>query len=320
MNVRQHRSEVSTQYAVLDLKFAPENQGFFAVATSTGAIEFYDLDLTDGGSINKRRSFQICEPSILVLSLAWKPICDSRIAMSLSDGKVGELWYSASTHSLRLVQAHSLEAWTAQWSCPTTTDSTATLYSGGDDSIICRHETQIGDEQVTVDGAEAEDEVYKPFCQDKRIHGAGVTAILPSPIRDDAAEIILTGSYDEQIRIVAVDLVARSWKVLAEKRLHGGVWKLKELSQISSSTHEFGILASCMHGGAMLLKIQRSNENRWSITIIAKFSEHESMVYASDARPSLSSEGVNRSMTVVSTSFYDRKLCVWSIDQVPRTD
>ncbi|KAL9127984.1 MAG: hypothetical protein Q9217_003245 [Psora testacea] len=213
--------------------------------------------------------------------------------MSLSDGKVGILSYEPSRHSLDLVQAHSLEAWTTQWSNPAETDSIANVYSGGDDSRICRHRLQLGRQQQRLDSGNPEDDLYTPFSQDTKLHTAGVTAILTIPIRQCATEVLITGSYDEYIRVVAVDPSKNYWRTLAEERLHGGVWKLQELSLVRAHEGDavaFAVLASCMHAGARVLELRRSSKQEWSIKVLAKFVEHESMNYASDARESLPNE------------------------------
>ncbi|KAL9100444.1 MAG: hypothetical protein Q9163_004189 [Psora crenata] len=318
-------ADVSTQYAVLDLKFSPCNGNNFVVATSTGAIELYSLDLVNGTTFRKLQAFQICKPSILVLSVAWGPSNDTKssIAMSLSDGKVGVLSYEPCRHNVALVQAHSLEAWIAQWSKPAETDSIANLYSGGDDSAICAHRAQMGSEQLDFGNREPEGEEYRPLGQNKRIHTAGVTAIQPVPIQQGPMQVLITGSYDEYVRVVAVGLSGNSWTTLAEERLHGGVWKLQVLAE--SRAHEdgtvaFDVLASCMHAGTRVLRIGRSSKQEWSIKVLAKFVEHDSMNYATVARKSLPNEGAHGSMIVVSTSFYDRKLCVWNIHYPLPTD
>ena len=79
------------------------------------------------------------------------------------------------------------------------------------------------------------------------------------------------------------------------------------------STHGsdvFIILASCMHAGTRILIISRSTESGWSIEISARFEENKSMNYASDARLQQIQTGMQR-FTVVSTSFYDKRICVW---------
>lgn len=70
------------------------------------------------------------------------------------------------------------------------------------------------------------------------------------------------------------------------------------------------ILASCMHAGAKILMIYPDKDGDWYINVLYKFVEHESMNYASTGRPIHSPQGTE-GYTIVSTSFYDKKLCVW---------
>ena len=65
-----------------------------------------------------------------------------------------------------------------------------------------------------------------------------------------------------------------------------------------------------MHAGPKILEVRREESGKWLINVSAKFVEHESMNYASDGRPRHGAGGLE-GFTVVSTSFYDKKLCVW---------
>lgn len=333
-----------TPYAVLDLRFAAHkpDANVFAVASSVGAVHVYSLIVEENGLLTKEKflvklhSFQICEPLLLILSLTWMP-CDkfpSTIAFSMSDGRVGLLSFGQSQHALRLVRSHAQEAWTIAWSTAHSHNDTAPeLYSGGDDSMIVKHRGWLCSEGGFLDVSSSEgnfpnslfaDGTYTPLIQDSKTHTAGVTAILPVPKRGEASELVVTGSYDEQIRLLALSPQRKRAIVLAEKRLHGGVWRLKPLVQDNFHDEEwsagfgigikhgmrFRVLASCMHAGVSILGFRESEEGVWSVEILAKFTEHESMNYASDVRPSLAGE--DGDMTVVSSSFYDRKLCVWN--------
>lgn len=71
----------------------------------------------------------------------------------------------------------------------------------------------------------------------------------------------------------------------------------------------FTILASCMHAGVRILKVHLK-EGEWTIEIVARFEEHESMNYASDWQLDFDVNG-KFCATVISTSFYDKKLCIW---------
>lgn len=66
-----------------------------------------------------------------------------------------------------------------------------------------------------------------------------------------------------------------------------------------------------MHAGAKILEIKLMEDGKWVIDILAKFMEHKSMNYASAGRPRRDAEGNVESFVIVSTSFYDKKLCVW---------
>ena len=65
-----------------------------------------------------------------------------------------------------------------------------------------------------------------------------------------------------------------------------------------------------MHAGARILEVRREEGGEWHIDVMAKFVEHGSMNYASTARASYDAAGA-KSFIIVSTSFYDKKLCVW---------
>jgi diphthamide biosynthesis protein 7 len=65
-----------------------------------------------------------------------------------------------------------------------------------------------------------------------------------------------------------------------------------------------------MHAGARIVRI-RVDEGQWGVEVLAKFEEHRSMNYGSDAQPQGSEDGGLR--TIVSTSFYDKLLCLWRV-------
>lgn len=163
--------------------------------------------------------------------------------------------------------------------------------------------------------------------RDTKTHGAGVTAILPLPIPGNrGGEALLTGSYDEYVRVY--NTISKP-RILAEEKLGGGVWRLKILSAPRSRAPCAGepsermevifmVLASCMHAGVRVLRVARDGDEKWSIKVLAKFEEHESMNYASDVGPRLNAAGgeENNAITCVSTSFYDRKLCIWRYEGI----
>ena len=274
---------------------------------------------------------KLFDPSILVLSLAWYPTFEapigersSVIAVSASDGQVAVFdsvrqIEDDQAQTLGRSQGHSLEAWAVAWSDKEweVESNLAILYSGGDDSMLCRYnpfgqpleaEGTMGDETQ---------HLHEPSWRDRTTHNAGVTAILPLSLSTPFdGDILVTGSYDEYVRVLALSNLGGRTKVRAEKQLGGGVWRLKLLDTIyiGKGIH-LVVLASCMHAGARLLKIARSDSmRRWSINVIAKFEEHGSMNYASDGRIEGPDQDHSSGYTCVSTSFYDRKLCVWTVE------
>lgn len=87
--------------------------------------------------------------------------------------------------------------------------------------------------------------------------------------------------------------------------------------QLTALTHSlehksYTLLASCMHAGSRIVRLGRSDTDsgEWTFTVLAKFEEHKSMNYGSDVQPvQCGQEGGQR--TIVSTSFYDKLMCVW---------
>jgi diphthamide biosynthesis protein 7 len=137
--------------------------------------------------------------------------------------------------------------------------------------------------------------------KNRKIHGAGVVAILPLDV-----SMILTGSYDDHLRLLNVEKVP---KVLAEQNLDGGVWRLKLMNSHKDETATYyDILASCMHAGVCIVRITIPEDGVPQIKVLAKFEEHESMNYGSDFV--VSKDDIHE-YTILSTSFYDKRLCLW---------
>lgn len=215
---------------MLDVQWSPHrSRGHeaLAVATSNPLIEFYSLDLgPNGKSANLSEcSFLSLEDTnveesteTLTLSVAWHPTRKDLLAATLSTGEVqycqtegdfAELDTNISTSAPGELK-HDLEAWTAAFS-----PASMGVFSGGDDCVL-----RYLRPNEAVDGIEAS-------WQDKKLHEAGVTAILP--LSDDLG---VTGSYDDHIRLIFVPKVGRR-QVLAEMNLEGGVWRLKMIEQDS---------------------------------------------------------------------------------------
>ena len=330
---------IVTTFAILDLHFSKNDYTTIkndyttlAVATSEGSVCIYRLDLANEASLANQLVIKLFDPAILVLSLTWYPVFEapigersSVIAVSASDGQIVIFDSMRQTeddkaHILGRSQGHSLEAWAVAWSDKESEveSNLAILYSGGDDSMLCRYSSFGPPSEAEGPLDNEAQHLHEPSWRDRTTHNAGVTAILPlslsTPFDDD---ILVTGSYDEYVRVLALPNLSGRTKVLAEKQLGGGVWRLKLLDTlyILGKGIHLVVLASCMHAGARLLKIVRSDSMRhWSINVIAKFEEHESMNYASDGRIEGPDQDHSSGYTCVSTSFYDRKLCVWTVE------
>lgn len=220
---------MKTDYAILDVQWSPhrsKGREAIAVAASNSLVEFYELKLSPDGKTADLVSSawlglfedeaEAKEPSdLLALSLAWHPTNSRLMVVTLSNGKVhycttegdfAEIDHSMSCSAPEQL-THDLEAWTAAFS-PTSTG----VFSGGDDCALRLLKPHWGSDGM--DGVEAS-------WQDKRLHGAGVTAILP--LSDG---LVVTGSYDDRVRLIAAHAVGRR-RVLAERNLEGGVWRLK---------------------------------------------------------------------------------------------
>ncbi|KAM3414368.1 hypothetical protein BST61_g11012 [Cercospora zeina] len=240
-----------------------------AVATSTGSLAFYrlqethptnaaaatDAAATDAAAAQQQSQTelvlscvrQVTDDTILVLSLTWHPFRPNVLGMTLSDGRVvlctseaGQehaeadsaavvaCWDPNAVISMHHVHEHELEAWIMNF----TPGSDTKVLSGGDDMMLQCSQQAAAPLQKN-GSAEDEDEYETEFdllWQDRKLHQAGVTAILP--LTDT---LVVTGSYDDHIRLLSLPATGRR-KVLAELNLGGGVWRLKLLTPSSSSS------------------------------------------------------------------------------------
>ena len=302
-----HRHARKTNYGILDLKFSPFDPGIVAVAGSRASIEMFAIDISRSTAITKVRSFDVSEPSILVLSLDWCSLAerDTRMALSLSDGHVAILNFNQEKYSLSFCRAHDLEAWCVAWD-----KEYSVLFSGGDDSRLAINKIIQQDEEQ----ANEEGKMLTSVYRNAKLHNAGVTTILPIGTIDAEDQYVLTGSYDENLRVLRRPAGTNKWQAAAEFPLGGGVWRLKMLSKVKAGqameSRRLQVLASCMHAGPKIVELQLSQQFTWSVRILAQFFEHESMNYASDAMESCN-EDRDGKLVVVSSSFYDKKLCLW---------
>ncbi|KAH7139185.1 hypothetical protein B0J11DRAFT_423585 [Dendryphion nanum] len=308
---------LSTPSAIFDLHFFPGKASIMAIATSTGTIELYRMLDKNGKAIDQcpdssviptlveLRSIRVCPEDVMVTSFLWLPI-GTTVVVTLSTGEVElrKIPFDEDQNSTLEVTlgTHSLEAWTAAF-----LPDVSAIYSGGDDStLIC-----YGFSDTTSEGSGGSFETNwiegnrTVLWSDRKTHGAGVTAILPLPTNSDQI-LLLTGSYDDHIRLISAPSFGRR-SILAEGNLGGGVWRLK-LLQCNQNFTDILILASCMYAGARIVKLFQDAKSEWHFEVVAKFEEHKSMNYASECLPEINEKGHR---TFITTSFYDRLLCLW---------
>lgn len=283
------------------------------------------------------------DPSIPALFLAWAPqnwlpgpatdgfavtFSDSRTAVF---GTEGDIRQEESLEEWGTYEAKQMiEVWFVALSTSKGTPGTETqnpsaipfMFTGNDFGSL--HTRRFDNTAALEDPDENVPPMLLEHDDRARHHTAGVTAILPLdvPLVDDAP-VLLTGCYDESLRVYHA---TRRGEVLAEEGLDGGVWRLQLLNTTRTpgsddpsnvSEYRFLVLASCMHAGTRLVRVTCKHEDgapNWEIEVLAKFTEHESMNYASGVWEGGQETTQSSEILCISSSFYDRRLCVWTVD------
>ena len=226
---------MNVPYAVLDLRFTRFRNGIFAIATSKGQVCLWTISMAGTGPIEHLWTYQIFPDSSITLSLAWSPLPSksNAIAASSSDGRIAIFESKHEPPAISVeTAAHSLEAWTLAWTTKGEYDLRPELYSGGDDSALCRHELLVRPVSESLnDGNQpfTHEYEFQASLRDTKSHMAGVTAILPLEPIFRGEQLLLTGSYDEYVRLLLPIKGSPRPKLIAEQRLGGGVWSLKKL-------------------------------------------------------------------------------------------
>ncbi|KAJ5124291.1 uncharacterized protein N7515_008116 [Penicillium bovifimosum] len=296
---------IPVPYAVFDLHFHPRHRDLFAIASSVGSVSLFQVSTsqeTSLPSISQLWMKQVHEdPSIPALFLAWAPenwfrtsadgfavtFSDSRTSVFGTHGSIREDIAEWNTYEAK----DMIEVWFVALSTSANpiTGTRTPFMSTGDD--FARLHTRRFDTAVIDDDDEDVVSMLLEYDDRARHHHAGVTAILPLavPMVDDAP-FLLTGSYDETLRVYHA---TRRGEVLVEEGLDGGVWRLQLLDTrkipgssdaVESDEWRFLVLASCMHAGTRLVRVtckMQDGGSEWGIEVLAKFTEHESMNYAS---------------------------------------
>lgn len=315
--------------ALLDLRFNPHegSRDICAVVSSTATLALFRLAPGEEQPLKHLNTMDIAtmsrgevEPSpgeeILFLSFGWHPSRADMMAITTSTGHVYLVRLPTFDGDWELspepVITHMLETWCVAISpVPATPEqcgdeSSFRVYSGGDDSKLrfrsCNWNWDDGTLAESLPALES------------RGHDAGVTAILPLLRQEDGHELVVTGSYDEHIRLFSVPPFGKP-RSLTESVLGGGVWRLNLVDLDTNPSQNYNwrarILASCMHAGTRVVELLKTADDEYQFRVLGRFEEHKSMNYGSDFQP-----GWKDKLSIVSTSFYDKLLCLWEFDLV----
>ncbi|KAF5022758.1 hypothetical protein F66182_5173 [Fusarium sp. NRRL 66182] len=318
---------VSQPSAILDLRFHPSKglEDILAVVSSTGTLAVFKLEPSQNPSsplqhISTSRCEDIGE-DVLFLQCNWHPENPDLIGITTSTSSARVLRldkeFRVTQQYADLNISNSLEAWCIAFS-PGTPESSqgkaqVTAYCGGDDSIL-RYTSCIW---YPDDPESLCEEPYSPATI-KGTHNAGVTAILPLPLfMKDRGRVVVTGSYDDHLRVFIIHDLHETYgmkkvQLALEENMGGGVWRLDLVKiQESAESTQVRILASCMHAGARLIELEVVQEKEWTCRVLARFEEHKSMNYGSDF---MREDEVGTRLRCVSTSFYDKLLCLWEYE------
>lgn len=217
---------------MLDIEWTPHESklgSMLCVATSTGSLELFTFD-AGAEKLKQTSSKQISDTETLVLDLLWHPSRAEIIAVTLSDGTVSlcqsddstNPWSSSGQTTITELTTHSLEPWTLAFS-----PDASHVFSGGDDAVLQSMQVSC-DSEPDQDASPSSATLWT----DRRTHEAGVTAILPL-----ANDLLITGSYDDNIRLISAPPVGRR-QVLADLNLGGGVWRLRMLDDGSAAGND----------------------------------------------------------------------------------
>jgi diphthamide biosynthesis protein 7 len=326
---------------VFDLHFHPRDRSKFAIASSTGAVALFSVSSESAQpAIDPIWTKQVHEDtSIPALFLAWTPenwfsqsqadgfavtFSDSRTAVFGTESDLSaedKITEWGSFEAKQMIEVWFVALAAMQGGTTELKDTIPFMFTGNDfGSLHTRRFDQHGEEPR--DPEEPLAPMLLEHDDRARHHTAGVTSILPLPVpMVDDAPVLLTGSYDEGLRVYHA---TRRGEVLAEEGLGGGVWRLQLLDSTETGSagsrsveRRFLVLASCMHAGSRVVRLTQTQHDQisdWGIEILAEFMEHESMNYASDVwKGSEAETDAGSELVCVSSSFYDRRMCVWRV-------
>lgn len=178
---------------------------------------------------------------------------------------------------------------------------------------------------------------------DTRTHEAGIVSLellddfpygdsLISAPADARGYLILTGSYDEHIRLFRLSpptsAISRwSCRLLDEYRLPGSVWRIQLLDSYCHSTptsavsKDYVLLIAGHTAGAFVVRLSSMRaattdveQLKFAWTIERSFTEHESLVYVALGKKrdkASTSDPGSMAWDMISASFYDKRMCQW---------
>ncbi|KAH7625914.1 hypothetical protein B0T09DRAFT_315082 [Sordaria sp. MPI-SDFR-AT-0083] len=330
--------------AILDLHFnpAPGKQDICAAVSSTATLALFRLSPGDAQPLKHLKTMDMAsmcktaedwlgdKDEVIFTHFAWHPTKPDMVVVTTTAGYVHLIYLGEDLDGGDWVMhpepilTHTLEAWYVSISPSLSSpreeeDDSFLLLSGGDDSAlrytVCkrtRSANAMGDDEESQSPYNIE--ALRPPLNVSRGHDAGVTAILALGLKDDESELVVTGSYDDHIRLFSIPAYGFGRAVeLAGSNLGGGVWRLKVVKEDMGIFEGRGwrltILVSCMHAGARVVELVKNGAGEYEFRVVGRFEEHKSMNYGSDCQ--LSKEGT---LSAVSTSFYDKLLCLWKLE------
>lgn len=327
--------------AILDLHFnpAPGKQDICAAVSSTATLALFRLSPGEVEPLKHLKTMDMAsmcktaedwlgdKDEVIFTHFAWHPTKPDMVAVTTTAGYVHLIYLGDDVGGNEWVMhpepilTHTLEAWfvsispSPSLSGQVEEGDSFLLLSGGDDSAL--RYTVCKRTRADADGSEESPyaiEALRPPVN-VRGHEAGVTAILPLGLKDGESELVVTGSYDDHIRLFSIPAYGFGRAVeLASSNLGGGVWRLKVVKEEIGLFDEgqgwrLTMLVSCMHAGARGVELLKRGAGAYEFRVVGRFEEHKSMNYGSDCQ--LSAEGT---LSVVSTSFYDKLLCLWKLE------
>jgi len=189
--------------------------------------------------------------------------------------------------------AHDLEAWAVAFALD---EGGRVVATGADDAAFKGWDVRSG--------------LDAPVFVNRRAHAAGVTCVAPSP---HDARVIATGSYDDRVRLWDVRNLARPTETCATADCGGGAWRLRW------HPSERRVAVAAMGGGVSVLDWTGRRETatndegdgemirgEWIASRV--YEGHGSIAYGAD----WGHRGGGEEDVVVSCSFYDKNLHVWS--------